>query len=227
MNIYMSLPAYWDDNVSIVKLMERRQVAKTTKTSVKPTKATFKKRSSPPPADGRTTFVFYSKSADAKPGKGAHEYMNPSDASQFEALSKVKDWRKVLSNFDECPFQCEGKTYNTIEHVFQSKKIAIADPIQAERFTVESGDPIGQGDGKMAQSKRKLVKLTPEQMNRWDHMKRDVMKEAARQKFAQCPQAMEILALTKGAKLLHLVTARGQKSTLDHFEHLERIRDEI
>ena len=194
----MSLPAYWNENVSIVKLIGRR-VAKTT--AVKPKKATIRnKSSSPPPADGQTRFVFCSRSADAKPGKDVYEYMNPSmPMNLYEPLSKERDWRKVLSNFDSCPFQFEGKTYNTIEHVFQSKKIAIADPVQAEKFTVESGDPIGQGDGKVAQGKRKMVKLTPEQMEQWDRMKRDVMEEAARQKFAQCPHAMRILALTKGA----------------------------
>lgn len=34
------------------------------------------------------------------------------------------------------------------------------------------------------------------------------------------------LKLTEGAKLVHLMTARGQKSTLDHFDHLERIRSD-
>ena len=116
--------------------------------------------------------------------------------------------------------------YRTIEHVFQAKKLAIADPSQAERFTVESGDPIGLGDGAMAQKHRKLVKLTLDQLEQWDHIKRDVMERAARQKFAQSPDKLRILKLTEGAKLVHLMTARGQKSTLDHFEHLERIRSD-
>jgi len=188
----------------------------------------------------QTTFVFYSKSANAKPGKGVHEYIDASQVSNYEPLSLEPDWRKVLSNFDISPFEFEGKTYQTIEHVFQAKKLAIADPSQAERFTVESGDPIGLGDGAMAQKHRKLVKLTLAQLEQWDHIKRDVMERAARQKFAeicwgavwsrqiapfaQSPDKLRILKLTEGAKLVHLMTARGQKSTLDHFDHLERIR---
>ena len=59
---------------------------------------------------------FYSKSADKKPGQGANEVVS----GDYTELAKIKDWRKVLSNFHYCPFVFEGKTYNTIEHVFQS-----------------------------------------------------------------------------------------------------------
>jgi predicted NAD-dependent protein-ADP-ribosyltransferase YbiA (DUF1768 family) len=190
-----------------------------------------KSRSPSPEAEDRkqslqdTTFVFFSKSRDAKPGKGIHEHIDDSAIKQYQPLIKERNWRQVLSNFHVCPFRFEGKTYRTIEHVFQCKKIAIADPVEAERFTVESGDPIGQGDGKAAQKERKLVKLTPSQLKLWESMQRDVMEQAAEQKFAQCPEAMRILTLTKGAKLLHLAAKRGKKSELDHFSHLERIRD--
>jgi hypothetical protein len=53
--------------------MERRQKAKTAKktTSKKPKKTTIRH---PTTGSVGTTFVFYSKSADAKPGKGIHEH---------------------------------------------------------------------------------------------------------------------------------------------------------
>ena len=100
---------------------------------------------------------FYSKSADKKPGKGTNEWV--SDPKKYHALASIPEWRKVLSNFDVNPFVFEGKTYNTIEHVFQSKKIALVNPEKADFFTMESGHPIGQGDGLMAQKNRKLVVL--------------------------------------------------------------------
>jgi hypothetical protein len=41
-------------------------------------------------------FVFYSKSADVKPGRGKGEtVINPKDYTELE---KIKDWRKALSN---------------------------------------------------------------------------------------------------------------------------------
>ena len=39
-----------------------------------------------------------------KPGKGAGEHLAPEDADKFEELSKIKDWRKKLSNFWIEPF---------------------------------------------------------------------------------------------------------------------------
>ncbi len=66
-------------------------------------------------------FYFYSKSFDNYPGKGNGEIGN----EDYLELNKHKNWRKVLSNFHVYPFIFEGKTYNTIEHAFQSKKISI------------------------------------------------------------------------------------------------------
>jgi hypothetical protein len=40
-------------------------------------------------------------------------------------LKIMKNWRKILSNFHLCPFQYKEYTYNSIEHAFQSQKIAL------------------------------------------------------------------------------------------------------
>ena len=66
----------------------------------------------------------------------------------YEELSQIKDWRKILSNFYVAPFKYNGKTWNTIEHAFQSKKIELVDEKLAEKFTLESGDGIGRGGDK-------------------------------------------------------------------------------
>ena len=50
----------------------------------------------------KSRFVYYSKSADSKPGKGSGEYLNIKD--DFTELSKIKNWRKMLSNFYISPF---------------------------------------------------------------------------------------------------------------------------
>jgi len=51
-------------------------------------------------------FVFYSKSADVRPGKGAHEHVD--DPAAYRALAAVPNWRKMLSNFDAAPFVWTG-----------------------------------------------------------------------------------------------------------------------
>lgn len=163
-------------------------------------------------------FYFYSKSADKKPGKGVNEYVN--DPNDYTELAKIKDFRKVLSNFHYCPFVFEGKTYNTIEHVFQSKKIALVDPIKAGYFTRESGHIIGQSDGSVAQKNRKLVLLDKGNVVKWAKMSNQIMEQAAIEKYNQCPEAMNVLKLTGNAQLWHIVS----RSQPVRFEHLERIR---
>jgi ribA/ribD-fused uncharacterized protein len=164
------------------------------------------------------TFFFYSKSRDALPGKGVNETVH--DPSIYDGLAKIKDWRRVLSNFHQYPFKYEGHTYNTIEHVFQAKKIALADVSKAYKFTVESGDDIGQGDGEMARKHRKLVKLDTTQLKAWNSIKDVVMRSAAIAKYQECTEARRVLLETKDAQLWHIVP----RSQPVRFEHLEDIR---
>lgn len=164
---------------------------------------------------------FYSKSADKPaPGKGTNECVtNP---REYDELAKIVGWRKVLSNFHTSPFTFEGATYNSIEHVFQAKKIALIDPVRALEFTVESGTVLGTGDGALAQKHRKMILLNSDALQRWDQIKDDVMKRAAVAKYNACPGARNILRLTGSAELWHSVS-RGKPM---RFAHLEELRIE-
>jgi ribA/ribD-fused uncharacterized protein len=169
----------------------------------------------------RDKLYFYSKSASVPPGKGTNEHVHELDIYIYKNLPL--DFRRVLSNFHVAPFKFHGYTYNTIEHVFQGKKVELVDVKAAHRFTVESGDPIGLGDGAMAQKNRKLVMLSPEDLKKWDAIKWDIMKEAAREKYIQNPEAAKILLNTRDAELWHIVSR--QKPV--RFKHLEDIRLEL
>ncbi len=162
---------------------------------------------------------FYSKSKDVAPGKGANEQV--AVPSSYSNLSGVKHWRQVLSNFHYSPFQYDGYTWNTIEHVFQAKKIALANPEKAFWFTVESGHEIGKGDGIIARKNRKLVVLSKEHLEAWGKMKDRIMYEAALEKYRQNKSAAEVLKATNKAELWHIVM-RGKP---ERFVHLEAIRD--
>jgi predicted NAD-dependent protein-ADP-ribosyltransferase YbiA (DUF1768 family) len=164
---------------------------------------------------------FYSKSRDVAVGKGANEIV--ADNSLYEELGKITDWRKILSNFHMYPFKYEGKTYNTIVHVFQAKKIEIVDKDKALWFTVECGNDIGLGDGEMARKHSKLCKLSGEQLKLWGTMKDDVMYRAAVAKYKACKEARDVLKMTNGSQLWHIVT-RGKPL---RFEHLEKIRNTL
>lgn len=161
---------------------------------------------------------FFSKSADRAPGKGAGERV--ADPAAYAALAGLKEWRKVLSNFHVMQFEYRGKKYRTIEHAFQAAKIALVDPAAARRFEADSGDPIGLGDGAVAQKNRKLVKLNAEQIQAWDAMSAQVMREAAVAKYAASPEARAVLRATGHAELWHVVMRKPPM----RFAHLEEIR---
>jgi predicted NAD-dependent protein-ADP-ribosyltransferase YbiA (DUF1768 family) len=171
---------------------------------------------------------FYSKSKDAAPGKGAREFVM--DPTQYNDLKNTKDWRKILSNFHNFPFKFgDGNgdveyTYNTIEHVFQAKKIEIVDKDKAFLFTLESGHEIGLGDGELARKNRKLCKLNSDQLRQWSEIKDQIMHNAAMQKYKVCEDAQKVLLATKSAELWHIMPRSNQPV---RFDHLEKIRYEL
>ena len=179
-------------------------------------------------------FVFMSKTADVKPGKGKQEHVK--DKFAYTELSKISKWRSMLSNFDVAPFEWTGEgvlakpfaagtRWNSIEHAFQGSKFRQYGFKEAEKFTMNSGDPIGLGDGAMAQSKRKLKLISD--MSDWNDLSWKVMASAAREKYIQNPDRLRVLKLTGNAKLMHMVTQRGKPSELVEFKHLEEIREEL
>ena len=165
---------------------------------------------------------FHSKSKDVAPGKGVNEVVE--NTGDYVELAGIKGWRQVLSNFHLCPFEFEGYTYNTIEHVFQAKKIELVSEEKAKLFTIESGSEIGLGDGGMARKHRKLAMLEKDDLVKWAKMRGDVMYRAALAKYKVCGEALKVLRATGKAQLWHVVS---RSKVHDHFEHLERVRAEL
>ena len=48
--------------------------------------------------------------------------MKEGDLDKYNALRKIKDWRKKLSNFWISPFNLEGKRWQSVEHYYQGSK---------------------------------------------------------------------------------------------------------
>ena len=145
---------------------------------------------------------YYSKSANKQAGKGVNEFV--SNYNEYDKLNKIKDWRKMLSNFYVANFTYNAKTYYTVEHAFQAKKIEIVDAAKANFFCIESGNIIGTTkDGNIARKNRKLVILDYESMKIWNEIKHNIMKEILICKFTQNNELSNVLLLTKKAILLH------------------------
>ena len=167
------------------------------------------------------TLFYYSKSANKLAGKGVNEEVL--NYKIYDELNKIKDWRKILSNLYIHEFIYEDKTYNSVEHVFQSKKIEIVDKEKAYWFCKNSGNDIGMGDGFIARKNRKLIILKPEELIIWNNIKYQVMYEILLAKFTQISIAKKVLLLTHNAILLH--GARG--IPICRQIELEQVRNEL
>lgn len=165
---------------------------------------------------------FFSGSADKPAGQGAHERV--ADAARYAALSGVRQWRRMLSNFWPAEFTLGERTYGTVEHAFQAAKIALADPVLGERFALESGTELARGDGAAARRHRKLVLLDDTQLRQWDACKHTVMRDAMHAKFSRHESLGSVLLATLSAQLWH-GTGRGQPPARIH--DLEAIRDAL
>ena len=178
--------------------------------------------------------VFYSGSSFAPPTRGVHEAGAP---STYTELARHSGWRRMLSNFDTSEsFEWDGfvlgfdfpagTRWRSIEHVFQGAKASLVDLSAGMRFTLTYGDYIGRGEGSIAQIHRRLKKLTPAQIEKWDTLKLQVMESAAFEKYHQNIESQwaHMLRSTKNAELWHMQRQRGKPSKLVRFDHLELIR---
>lgn len=177
--------------------------------------------------------VFFLKSKDVYPGKGVHETIR--HPKEYDALSKISKWRSQLSPLDVAPFIWtgngilpepfkEGTQWNSIEHAYQGSKFKLYQYDDAERFTLNSGDMIGKGDGSFAQKNKKLHVL--KDMKAWNDISTSVKKDASLAKFTQHKDKMKILKLTNQAQLIHMSTQRGS-TTQERLSYLEEIRDSV
>lgn len=82
-------------------------------------------------------FKFYSMSSNSPPGKGTGETLS-SPIETYSVLNAIQNWRKVLSNVAETPFEWKGIVWQTAEQAYDSvkkgKKEALID-IWKHKFT--------------------------------------------------------------------------------------------
>jgi predicted NAD-dependent protein-ADP-ribosyltransferase YbiA (DUF1768 family) len=164
---------------------------------------------------------YYSKSKHVDAGSGCNEFVG--NISKYSELNKIKDWRRILSNFYVEPFEYEGNIYNSVEHAFQSCKIRLANKEMANYFTVGSNHYIGLGDGALAQRSRKIVVLSKSQIRKWDCIKYNIMIQITLQRILQSTKYKNILLLTGNAELWHVISRNG----VIRNKYLEELRDAI
>lgn len=163
--------------------------------------------------DPSVVFQFYSKSRDLEPGKGSGEKIPDDKISEYEELSKIKNWRKMLSNFYESEFTLDNKRWLSVEHYYQGAKFKKENPEFYEQFSLDSGSDISKdpnlaksAGGKSGKSKGKLIRPSNIKMDKdffLDNRSSNEMKRAQREKYKQNEELKRMLLLTKDAKLTH------------------------
>jgi predicted NAD-dependent protein-ADP-ribosyltransferase YbiA (DUF1768 family) len=177
-------------------------------------------------SDPETVFMFYSKSTHKLPGKGAGEKI--SNPSKYVELSKIKDWRKQLSNFWMAPFNLDGRTWGSVEHYYQASKFKNSSFYND--FSLDSGTEISKDPGMAKAAGGKIGRYKNKQLRPktikvdddfFGERQKIEMFTGQYAKFTQHPDLMKTLELTKDATLLHYV--RGE--TPVKFDNLMFIRN--
>jgi predicted NAD-dependent protein-ADP-ribosyltransferase YbiA (DUF1768 family) len=166
----------------------------------------------------KTVLVFYSKSADKKAGYGAGEILQKND--DFSELNRIKNWRRILSNFHYEPFIWNNTEWYSIEEAFQASKFG-KENYELFKQHVRNNCPNKEDNGLCSQQARKWKKLNETQLAEWDKKKDQIMKSISEAKYTQSSIGKLVLQSTKDSTLMHFLPRKTYKI---HFKHLEDIR---
>ena len=179
--------------------------------------------------DEDTVFVFYSKSTDAAPGKGANEKIPDEKREMYADLDKIPDWRKKLSNFWIQPFYKQGFVWASVEHYYQASKFKMENNDFYKQFSLDKGTALSKDPllAKVTGGKDLKHKYRPRDIaidsNFFPKRAQQEMFRAQHAKFTQNADLKQLLKATKKAKLMHYT--RGGK--LETFDGLMYIRDNL
>ena len=183
--------------------------------------------------DDDIVFQFYQKSDNKPlPGKGVGEQIPADQVREFIDLSKIKDWRRKLSNlWDGDTFELDGKKWKSVEHFYQASKFKENNYDFYREFSLDSKSKISDdlvlakaagsasGKHKEEQIRDKSIPIDPN----FEKIKKDVLIAAQTAKFQQNPELLGLLRKTKNAKLQHYL--RGAQPIV--FTDLMKIRNRL
>jgi len=169
--------------------------------------------------DPETVFVFYSKSAHTKAGKGSGESIKKEKMTDFNILNKDKmcvDWRKKIDDCWVSPFTVDGKRWASVEHYFQGSQYKKGFPDFYAQFSLDSESELSNDValakkvGSKPNKKYKLKQSIPNNIvvdEDFYEVKQNPRHEEERlkalmAKFSQNLDLKKILMETKNAKLM-------------------------
>lgn len=166
-------------------------------------------------------FAFYSLSKDdPRPGVGSSEKIPDDRKRDFEALHKILQWRKKLSNFWGAPFTLNGHQWRSVEHYYQGSKFKMNNPDFYYQFSLDSGsdlskDPLmaKQAGGKDTKHKYRSANIKLDDDFFSSGRSEEEMFCAQYAKFTQNEDLRTLLIETKDATLVHIM-GRGKPNII-------------
>jgi predicted NAD-dependent protein-ADP-ribosyltransferase YbiA (DUF1768 family) len=185
--------------------------------------------------DEDIVFLFYAKSKNSKPGKGSGEKIPLEKEKLFYTLSKIDNWRRVLSNLyvTDSPMVIDNKKWASVENYYQAQKFKKGNPKFYNEFSLDSDSELSKrpsvakaaggktGKYKNVQVRPKKVKMDEDFYTSKEN-ERSIYK-AQLSKYKNDELASKVLLETKNAKLTHYV--RGDKPVV--FYTTMKIRDAL
>lgn len=189
----------------------------------------------PTPEDGSlftedVHFMFYSKSADKKPGLGSGEKISDENKLEYNELAKIPNWRRALSNFYMKPkvdgtvvplFVLDGLRWASVEHWYHANKFKKNNPDYYKLFSIDSGSEIMDDSKKALGAGGKTGKVKGKKYRPKDVVidpdffvgdnNEKIMERGQQAKYEQCEDCRRVLLLTKNAKLIHYISSRKPK----------------
>jgi hypothetical protein len=194
--------------------------------------------------DAKTVLVFFERSEKtAKPGKGVHEIMPLTRATEFATLATFKEWRKKLDDTWITQFRIDGHLWASVEHYYQASKFKKGFPDFYLQFSLD----VGGKDNKMAtdvvyaraagsktgkykkivEKKKMEIQVRPTKIvidpDFYGGHDKEQRETAVRAKFSQNQDLKQLLLATNNAKLVHHNHAADGDT--DHI--LMKIRQEL
>ena len=121
-----------------------------------------------------------------------------------------KNGYEILSNLsEEAPIEYESAVtpvkvkFKTLEGAFQAQKLRFSSQYENTKDKALIEKELMHASGKEAKALGRKIKMSKEDIKKWDAAKEEIMKDLLRQKFEQNPKAKEVLLSTGDAVLTH------------------------
>lgn len=160
--------------------------------------------------DEGDVFQYYSRSTDARPGKGNGEKLSDSKTDKYRKLNSITHWRRSLSDQYIHPFDLDSHRWNSVTHYINANKFKKTDNPFYLQFTLDvnpsgelSNDPnvaIAAGTLNGKYKGKQIRPITTKIDDSFIDIHDEVLEKALTAKFSSTP-LQNILVLTLRSKL--------------------------